>query len=133
MFTKSSCLEYISSPLFRALVFHYWLRAVCSVQYAVCSVQCVVCSVQCALCSVHAVCSVHYVACGRCCSVQYVLCKRDAGNAILNTWSKSAAANYTVSNGPTEFTLLSYLPDRDLKLPQQDEPQQRFRQAQLKT
>ena len=48
--------------------------------------------------------------------------KRDAGNAILNIQSKTVAANFSASNGPTGFTLLSYLPDCHSKLPQKYEP-----------
>ena len=33
--------------------------------------------------------------------------KRDTGNPILNTESKTAAANFSASNGPTWFSSLS--------------------------
>ena len=33
--------------------------------------------------------------------------KRDTGNAIVNTWSKAASANFSLSNEPTGVILLS--------------------------
>ena len=48
--------------------------------------------------------------------------KGEAGNAIVNTQSKTALPIFSASNEPTWVTLLPKLSDSHLKLPQQGDP-----------